>query len=101
VPAEICAVVERLLDREVGKVLVPEGDDLALGHVARELVLSGGGEAAELGAVDLGADCGREVNGLGDAVGEQIWIGRVGVLAVLGVLKWRQGRVFLCWIPCW
>jgi hypothetical protein len=56
--AEIPAEIERL-DEQVGKVLATEGDDLALGHEARQLVLARRtktAEATELDAADFGAD---------------------------------------------
>ena len=55
-PAEIPAEIERLLDKQLGKVLAAEGDDLALGHEARQLVLAGRTKAAEIDAADLSGD---------------------------------------------
>lgn len=87
VPAEVAAVLERRVDGQVGEVLVPEGDHLALGHEARQLVLARATEGAELDAPDLGADRRGQVGDGGDALGEEVRVRRVGVLAVLVVLK--------------
>lgn len=65
VAAEVAAEVEGLADGQVGEVLLAEGDDLALGDEAGELVLASLGQLAQLDAVDLGADRGREVRYLG------------------------------------
>lgn len=99
VAAKVGAVVEGLVDGQVGKVLVAEGDDLALGDEAGELVLAGVGQAAQLDAVDLGADGGREVCDLG-AGGQEVREGRVRILAVVVVIKVLERRVFLVGVPC-
>lgn len=99
-PAKVRAILERLLDREVGKVLVAEGDDLALGHEPRELVLAGAAEGRELDATDFGAD-GRSQVCQGDAVGEQVREGRVRVLAGLAVLEGLEGRECCGAVPGW
>jgi len=54
VSPEVGAVVEGVFDGQVGEVLAAEGDDLALGDEARELVFASGGEAGELYAADFG-----------------------------------------------
>jgi len=59
VPAEERAEFERGGQREVGEVLVAEGDDLALGNEERELGFADIGERGELHAVDFGSDGGR------------------------------------------
>ncbi len=68
-PAEIPAEIERLLDKQLGKVLAAEGDDLALGHEARQLVLAACTKAAEMDAADLGADGRRWVGSRHDTLG--------------------------------
>lgn len=65
VAAKVAAELEGVGDGEVGKVLLAEGDDLALGDEAGELVLAGVGESAQLDALDLCADGGGEVGDLG------------------------------------
>lgn len=50
VTAKVATKFEGLFDGQVGKVLGAEGDDLALGHEARELVLAGVVETAQLDA---------------------------------------------------
>lgn len=92
VAAKVLAKLEGVGDGEVGKVLLAEGDNLALGDVAGELVLAGVVERGQLDAVDLGAN-GRGEVGDGGALGEEVGERGVGVLAVLVVLKGREGRV--------
>lgn len=58
VPAKVAAELEGPFDGQVGKVLVAEGDHLALGDEQGELVFAGGAEGRQLDAVDLGADGG-------------------------------------------
>lgn len=99
VPAKVPAKLKGLVNGQVGKVLGAERDDLALGHKARELVFAGVAERAELDAADLGADAGGEVRH-GRPGGEEVRVGRVGVLAVLDVLKGLEGRVLLLGVPC-
>lgn len=98
VTAKVASKLESLGDGKVGKVLVSEGHDLALGDVPGELVLAGFGELAQLDALDLCADGGGEVRDLGvlfDEVGES----RVCVAAVVVVLKGLEGRVDLVLVP--
>jgi len=100
------AKIERLLDGQVGKVLAAEGNDLAPGHEARQLVVPVGRtkaaeatEATELDAADRGAD-GRP---LGRPLGR--WPSRlpwatscetsVGVEAVFDVLERLERWVLL------
>lgn len=90
--AKVRAVLQRVGDRQVRKVLVAEGNDLALGHVQRQLVLAGVGQRRQLDALDLAADGGRQV-GARDALGEQVGERGIGILAVLGVSEGLQGRV--------
>ena len=102
VAAEVGAVVEGLLDGQVGKVLVPEGDDLALGDEAGELVLAGVGQLAQLDAAHLGAGGWRQVGELDAAVlGKEVGVRRVGVLAVLVVLEGLERGILLSWVPGW
>lgn len=99
VPAKVAAVLEGLVDGQVGKVLVPEGDDLALGDEAGELVLAGVAQAAQLDAVDLCAGGGRVIGDSG-AGRQEVGVGWIGILAVLIVLKVLQGWVFSFGVPC-
>lgn len=94
VATEVAAEVESILDGEIGKVLVAECDDLALGDEEGELVLAGGGELAELHATDFRASCGGQ---LGDfaALDKEILEGWVGANTVLYVLEWLKRRVLL------
>lgn len=98
--AKVTAILESVSNGQVGKVLAPEGDDLALGDEAGELVLAGVAEGAQLDAADLGADGGRELVDGGGALWEQVGERGVCVLAVLVVLKGLEGRVLLLWVPC-
>lgn len=98
-PAEVAAELEGLLNGQVLEVLVAEGDDLALGDEARQLVLAGVVELAELDAADLGADGGRQVGDGHLVLGQQVRVGRVGVLAVVIVLEGLERRVLLVGVP--
>lgn len=85
--AKVGAKVKRLLDRQVGKVLITEGDHLPFGHQARQLVFTGIGQRAKLDTAHLGADRRRQVRDHGLVLGQQVRERRVGVLAVVVVLK--------------
>jgi hypothetical protein len=99
IPAKVAAELEGLLNGQVLEVLVAEGHDLALGDEARQLVLAGVVELAELDAADLGADGGRQVGDGHLVLGQQVRVGRVGVLAVVIVLEGLERRVLLVGVP--
>lgn len=98
VATKVGAVLESFGDGEVGKVLVPEGNDLALRNVEGELVLGAVAERGQLDALDLGADGGRQVGHRG-AGRQEVREGRVGVFAVLVVFKGLERGVSLLGIP--
>lgn len=78
--------------------MIAKGNDFTLGYESGEFVLAGCAEGAELDALNFGADGWGEVVYV-DALGEQVWVGRVGVLAVFYVVEWLEGAVFLFWVP--
>lgn len=97
-PPEKGAELQGVRDGLRCEVLVAEGDDLALGHKARELGLSGVGEAAELHAADLRTrSWGQMCNGR--AAAEKVRIGLVGVLAGVMVLEGLERGVGLVFVP--
>lgn len=98
VPTEVPAPLQRVLDRQLGKVLPTEGDDLALGYETGQLVFARARELRELDTADLGPDGWREVDDLG-VRWEEILEGGVGILAVFVVLEGRQGRICLARVP--
>lgn len=100
VAAEVATEVEGIFDGEIGKVLVAECDDLALGDEEGELVLASGGELAELHAADFRAGCGGQ---LGDfaALDKEILEGWVGANTMLYVLEWLERRVLLVIVIDW
>ena len=98
--AKVATVLEGISNGEVGKILAAEGDNLALGDEAGELILAGGVEGGELDAPDLGADGGSEIGDGGGVFGEEVGEGSVGVFAMLVMLKLLEGRVLLIWVPC-
>lgn len=65
VSAKVATELESLVDGQVGKVLVAEGNDLALSNESSELVLASVGQAAQLDTGDLGADSRSKVSDLG------------------------------------
>lgn len=67
-------------------------DDFPLRHKESKLVLALLGQLAELNAVDLAANAGRELLNLCDALGQEIRERRVGILAVVVVLEGFEGR---------
>ena len=99
-PAEVAAVLERLFDGEIGKVLATEGHDLALGDKPSEFVLAGVGERRELDPLHLSSDGWGEM-GDGAALRQKVREGGVCILAVLVVLKGLEWGVLLLWVPCW
>ena len=101
IPAEITAKVQRLLDGQVRKILAAEGNHLALGHEARQLVLAGRAELAELDPGDLSADGRGQVVHGHDALGKEVRVRGVGILAVLDVLKGLERGVLLGAVPAW
>lgn len=98
--AKVAAEVESVFDGEIGKVLVAECDNLALGDKESELVLASGGELAELHTSDFGAGCGGQ---LGDfaTLDKEILEGWVGANSVLYMLEWLERRVLLVIIIYW
>lgn len=96
---EVTAKLEGLVDGKVGKVLAAESNDLALGNVASQLVLSGVAELAQLDAPDLRTDGGRQVSDLSLTLGEKVGETGVCVLSVFYVLEWLQREVFLLGVP--
>lgn len=79
--SKVLSVLQCLSDRQVGKVLVTEGDDLALDDEAGEFVFAGVGEGGELDAGDFGTDGWSQVDAL-RAHWEEIFEGEVDVFAV-------------------
>jgi hypothetical protein len=67
--AKVATVLEGVSNGEVSKVLAAEGDDLALGDEAGELIFAGSVERGELDALDLGADGGSQVGNDGSIFG--------------------------------
>lgn len=100
VSAEITAELEGLLDGQIAEVLVAEGDDLALGNEAGELVFAGVAEGGELDALDFGANGWGEV-GDGCALREKVGEGWVRVFAVLVMLKRLEWGVLVVGVPSW
>jgi hypothetical protein len=91
VAAEVATKVKGILDGEIGKVLVAECDDLALGDEESKLVLAGGRKLAELHAADFGAGQRGQLGDFG-ALDKEIlesWVGTDTVLYVLERLEWR------------
>ncbi len=98
VTAKEFAKVKSLLDGQIGKVLLAEGYDLALGYEARELTLTGAAQLAQLDATDLSANGRSEVGDL-SALRKELGVRRVGILAGIVVLERLQRRVLLLGIP--
>lgn len=98
--AKVSTVLEGLVDWKVGKVLVAECNDLALGDETGELVLAGVGESRELNAIDLSADGWGKVDG-GYSLWKEVLVGGVGIFAMVVVLVWSQCWVLLLWVESW
>lgn len=64
VPTEVPAPLQRVLDRQAGKVLPTEGNDLALGYETGQLVLARARELGELDTANLAPDGRRQVDDL-------------------------------------
>lgn len=90
---KVLGELQRLLDRQVRKVLFPERHNLVLRYEARELVLAGVVELAELHATYFGADVGGHL--LDCCSGEEVWERRVRVFAMLNGFEGHGRRVFL------
>jgi hypothetical protein len=101
IPAKVRPKLEGLFDRQVGKVLVAEGDHLALRHEPRQLVLARCAERGELDALDLGADGRGEMGHRDGALGQEVGIRRVGVLAVFVVLEGLERGILFVAVPGW
>ena len=99
VTAKIATKVQRLRDRQVGKVLPTERDDLALGDQARELVLSRIVQLGQLDTADLGANARCQVHNLGGILREKVRERRIGVLPMLYMLERLERRILLGGIP--
>lgn len=91
--------LKSLVDWQISEILAPEGDNLALGHEKRELVLAGVGELGKLDTLDFGTDRRRKLAQLRDTLGQEVGEARVGVLAMLIVLEWSKRWVGLGGIP--
>lgn len=98
VTAKVLAILQRVLDGDIGKVLAAERHDLALRNEACELVLARIAQGAELDASDLSpggrgkvADC--------HAFWKQVRVRRIGILAVFDVFERLERGVFLLGIP--
>lgn len=87
VAAKVSAKLQRLLNRQIGKVLVPKSNHTALRYEERELVLAGIGERGELDTTHFRAELGSEILESGDTLGKKVREARVGGLSALGVLK--------------
>lgn len=98
VSPEVTAIGQSIGDGQVGKVLVPEGHDLALSYEAGELVLACVGKGRELDTLDLGADGGRQVRPCG-LRREKVGKCRVGIFAMLVVLEGLERRVEFVMVP--
>ena len=53
--SKVAAVLESLFNRQIGKILVTESDNLAFGHETCQLILASWGEAGKLDATNFGA----------------------------------------------
>lgn len=98
VPTKVPAPLQRILDRQLGKVLPTEGNDLALSYETGQLVFARARELRELDTADLAPDGWREVDDLG-VRWEEVLEGGIGILAVFVVLEGRQGRISLARVP--
>jgi hypothetical protein len=98
VAAEIFPEFQSIGKREVGEILVAEGDDFALGNKEGELVFPFCAELAELHARHFGADAGSEFLDLA-SFWEEVCESWVRVSAVLDVREWFPGRIFLGVVP--
>lgn len=96
--AKVAPEVESFVDWEISEVLAAEGDDLALGDEAGELVFAGVGEGAQLDAADFCPDGGSEVCDL-CALGEEVFVRSIGILPVFVMLELGQWRVLLVRVP--
>jgi hypothetical protein len=65
VTTKVSSKLESFRDGKVGKVLVSESYDLALGNVTSEFILSSIRKTAQLDALNLSADCWSEVRDFG------------------------------------
>jgi hypothetical protein len=97
-PAKVASKIEGLLDRQVGEVLVSEGNDLSLGDKESQLVLPGGSEFAQLDTCNFGADGWSELLDL-RALHQQVFEGGIGILPVFNISEGFERRVFLVMIP--
>lgn len=98
VPPEVPAPLQRVLDGQLGEVLPTEGDDLALGYKAGQLVLARARELGELDTANFAPNGWRQVDDLGLGW-EEVLEGGVRILPVFVVLEGRQGRIFLARVP--
>jgi hypothetical protein len=90
--SKISAIVQCLLDGQLGEVLVSKCHDFLLSDQQCKFVLAGVCQLRELDARNLSANGGGDVLDL-DALWQQIWEGRIRVLAVLDMLEWLEGRI--------
>lgn len=100
VTTEISPEIKGFLEWEVSEILIPEGNDFALGDEECELVFSGLVQFAELDACDFGSDAWCEFLDLA-SFWEEIFEGRIGVFAVVYVREWFPSGIFLAMIPSW
>lgn len=98
VSSKIATKVEGLLDRQVCKVLVSKGDNLALGDEESKLILAGGSEFAQLDAGDFGSDGGCELLD-SRSFREKIFEGWVGVFTMIDVREWLERRILFAIVP--
>src|SRR5690242_10862744 len=96
-PAKVATEIQRVLDRQIRKVLIPEGYNLLLSNEQCQLIFASVCKLAELNSVNFSTDiCSQICNfGVFQKVGER----RIGVLAMLIVLERLQWRVLLFEIP--
>lgn len=97
---KVSAEFQGICDRQVGKVLISEGNDFTLSDQKSELVLSSRGETAELYSSNFRADGRCDLVNLG-AFDQQVFEGGIRVLPVFGVREWLEGRVLLGVVKGW
>ena len=97
---EVFCEVFGFLEWEIGEVLVAEGYNLALCYIEGKLILTGRAKGAELDTLDLGTNGWCKVKDF-RAGREEVFQGRVGILAVFVVLEGLEGSILLFRVPCW
>ena len=98
-PAKVAAKVKCLLNREIGKVLAAESDDLALGDEACQFILASIVQLGQLNAANLRPDGGGQVDNGSSLLRKEVRVRGIRIFAVFNVLKRLKWRIFLVGVP--